>query len=64
VWWVFAAAFFLFGLFDVWKPLAPAKLRRLPGGFGVVADDVIAGITSCAVLQLGLWGLRSAGIVH
>lgn len=58
---VFFAAFVLFRIFDVWKPLGAHQAQRLPGGLGVVADDVIAGLTSCVALQLGLWGARSAG---
>lgn len=49
---VFFAAFVLFRIFDVWKPLGAHQAQRLPGGFGVVADDLIAGLTSCAALQL------------
>ena len=58
----FGAAFVLFRIIDVWKPLGAHQAQALPGGFGVVADDVIAGLTSCAVLHLGLWGLARAGV--
>jgi phosphatidylglycerophosphatase A len=58
----FGAAFVLFRVFDVWKPLGAQQAQRLPGGLGVVADDVIAGLTSCATLQLALWGLGRAGV--
>ena len=58
----FAAAFFLFRLFDVWKPLGAREAQRLPGGVGVVADDVIAGLTACGVFHLAAWLLRRAGI--
>ncbi len=54
----FVAAFFLFRLFDIWKPLGAREVQRLPGGWGVVADDVIAGLTACGALQLGLFALR------
>lgn len=50
----FVAAFFLFRLFDIWKPLGAREIQRLPGGYGVMADDVIAGLTACAVLHAGL----------
>ena len=43
----FVASFVLFRIFDVWKPLGAHQAQRLPGGFGVVADDVIAGIVAC-----------------
>jgi len=61
-WTGYFAAFALFRLFDIWKPLGAREAQALPGGQGVVADDVIAGLTACAVLHLGLWGARSAGI--
>jgi phosphatidylglycerophosphatase A len=64
VWWMFAAAFVLFRIFDVWKPLGAREVQVLPGGYGVVADDVIAGITACGVLHLGLWGLARMGIAR
>ncbi len=47
----FVAAFVLFRIFDVWKPLGARQAQHLPGGWGIVADDVIAGIVSLAVLQ-------------
>lgn len=52
---VFVAAFFLFRVFDVWKPLGAHQAQALPGGWGVVADDVIAGLTTLGVLQGLLW---------
>ncbi len=50
-----AAAFFLFRIFDILKP-PPARWcqDRLPGGWGVVMDDVAAGIWANAVLQAAL----------
>jgi len=38
-----ALAFLLFRLFDVWKPFPIRELeRRIPGGMGVMIDDVAA----------------------
>jgi phosphatidylglycerophosphatase A len=48
---VFVAAFCLFRVFDIWKPLGAHQAQSLPGGWGVVADDVIAGATSLLALQ-------------
>ncbi|TBR23456.1 phosphatidylglycerophosphatase A [bacterium] len=39
-----AAAFVLFRLFDATKPPPCRRLEALPGGFGVVMDDVGAGV--------------------
>jgi phosphatidylglycerophosphatase A len=52
---VFAlAGFVLFRLFDVIKPPPARQLERVPGAWGVLLDDVMAGIYAHIVLQL-LW---------
>jgi phosphatidylglycerophosphatase A len=52
--------FVLFRFFDIVKPF-PARLcqDRLPGGYGVVLDDVVAGIYANIVLQvlIALFGI-------
>lgn len=47
------AGFVLFRLFDIWKPW-PVRVadRRIHGGFGVMLDDVLAGVYALVVLQL------------
>jgi phosphatidylglycerophosphatase A len=57
----FTAAFVLFRIFDVWKPLGAREIQRLPGGLGVVGDDVIAGLTACGVYHVGWWAARAMG---
>ena len=54
----FLAAFVLFRAFDVLKPLGAREIQRLPGGWGVVADDVVAGLTACGAFHLGVWALH------
>jgi phosphatidylglycerophosphatase A len=44
--------FFAFRVFDVVKPLGISKLQDLPGGFGVVADDLLAGVYVSLLGQL------------
>ena len=58
---VFVAAFFLFRLFDIWKPLGAYQAQSLPGGFGIVADDMIAGITTMLAIQGLLWAQGRVG---
>ncbi|BCD68418.1 phosphatidylglycerophosphatase A [Nitratiruptor sp. YY09-18] len=41
--WI-ALAFFFFRFFDIKKPSYIGKLDKLPGGFGVMADDLLAGV--------------------
>lgn len=57
----FMLAFLLFRIFDVWKPLGARQIQKLEGGKGVVADDVIAGLTACAVFHGGWWAVRALG---
>lgn len=49
-WKSFLAAFLLFRLFDVWKPPPVRQLEALQGGFGIVADDVMAGLYGAAAI--------------
>ncbi len=43
-WPFILAGFLLFRLFDIWKPYPIDDLQVLPGGLGVCADDIVAGI--------------------
>lgn len=45
-----AAAFVLFRLFDIVKPWPVRQAERLPGGWGIVADDALAGVYAAAAL--------------
>ncbi len=40
--WVLAGVFVLFRLFDIWKPWPVRGSQRLPGGWGVTVDDLLA----------------------
>jgi phosphatidylglycerophosphatase A len=46
-----AAAFVLFRVFDAFKPPPVPVFEKLPGGLGVVMDDVCAGVMSNLILQ-------------
>ena len=54
------AAFFLFRLFDIVKPPPARWCETLPGGLGVMADDIVAGIYANLVGQV-LWRLVLPG---
>jgi phosphatidylglycerophosphatase A len=55
-----AAGFVLFRVMDVFKPWPARDLERLPGGWGIVADDLAAGVYANLLLRVGLlvWPLR------
>ena len=59
--WLYTAmAFALFRLFDIWKPFGIRKMESIKGGWGVMMDDILAGVYGsmviilCRLLGLGL----------
>ncbi len=49
--------FILFRLFGIWKPLGVRRLEAVPGGWGVMLDDLLAGIYANLSLQVLLYFL-------
>lgn len=47
-----AAAFVLFRVLDILKPFPIRRFERLPGGWGIMADDLAAGVAGAALLNL------------
>jgi phosphatidylglycerophosphatase A len=47
--------FLLFRIFDVVKPFPAAQSERLPGGLGIMVDDVVAGVYAQLVLRALTW---------
>jgi phosphatidylglycerophosphatase A len=45
-------AFLFFRIFDIWKPLGIRKMESLYGGWGVMMDDILAGIYACIACHL------------
>jgi phosphatidylglycerophosphatase A len=52
-----AAAFLLFRAMDVLKPWPARQLEALPGGWGIVADDLMAGVYANLLLRVALQAL-------
>jgi phosphatidylglycerophosphatase A len=50
-WQALALGFLLFRVFDILKPYPAGALERLPGGVGIMADDLAAGIYANLALQ-------------
>ena len=53
-WATLLAGFFLFRFFDIVKVPPIQQSQRLKGGWGVVVDDILAGIFANITLQIGL----------
>ena len=45
----------LFRVFDMWKPAPVRQLEKVPGGAGIVLDDVMAGVYAALVLFAAGW---------
>ncbi len=46
-------AFILFRLFDIWKPYPIRRVEKLPGGWGIMTDDLVAGLYALAWINIG-----------
>ncbi len=58
-WKSWLLGFILFRVFDIWKPFPARRAESLHGGWGIMADDWIAGIYAGLVL----WGVQATGIL-
>ncbi|HJU43382.1 MAG TPA: phosphatidylglycerophosphatase A [Vicinamibacterales bacterium] len=52
--WGIVAAFLLFRIFDVIKPFPAGRLEHLPGGFGIMADDAMAGVYGQILMRMAI----------
>ncbi len=58
--WEILVAFGFFRIFDVLKPGIVAGLQRLPGGWGIVADDLLAAVYACLTGHAARWLFAAA----
>ena len=52
--WAFVSLV-LFRFFDIVKPLGVRKMEDLPGGTGIMADDILAGIYGAVIFALSMY---------
>jgi phosphatidylglycerophosphatase A len=57
---VLVCAFLLFRLFDIWKPFPARESQTLSGGFGVMVDDLVAGVYALVLVM----GARLLGMLR
>lgn len=58
-WLTALVGFAWFRLFDIWKPWPIRRFERLPGGWGIMADDLVAGAFAAVALQGTMWLVKS-----
>ncbi len=51
-WPIVITGFILHRIFDIAKPLGINRLQRLPGGWGIMADDIAAAIAGLILMQI------------
>ncbi|MCP5108096.1 MAG: phosphatidylglycerophosphatase A [bacterium] len=51
----YCAGFFLFRVFDILKPPPVSTAEKIPGGFGIMFDDIVAGLYALAILQIYIY---------
>lgn len=56
-WAVLGIAFVLFRIIDVWKPFPIRQSQRLPGGLGVMVDDILAAALANVLTRLAIHAL-------
>jgi len=44
--------FFLWRLFDIYKPFPAGKAESIPGGLGIMLDDIISAVYVCIIMNL------------
>lgn len=52
--WTFLAAFVAFRIFDIAKPWPIHRLERFPAGWGILCDDLLAGVYANVLAQIAL----------
>jgi phosphatidylglycerophosphatase A len=53
--WYALGALVLFRLFDIFKPLGIRRMESLPGGIGVMMDDILSGVYGFIILIVARW---------
>jgi phosphatidylglycerophosphatase A len=54
-WKYLLLGFILFRVFDIWKPWPVHLMEKLPGGWGIMADDWMAGVYAAILLRVAIY---------
>jgi len=55
IWAVAGMGFLIFRILDIAKPQPIRKLEKLPQGWGILADDLLAGVFGAVILHISVW---------
>lgn len=51
-WWLIIVSLALFRFFDIFKPLGIRKMEAFPGGWGMMADDILAALYAACIVEV------------
>jgi phosphatidylglycerophosphatase A len=60
-WPILVAGFVVFRVYDILKPFGIYRLQELPGGWGVMVDDLAAALATCGTLHALVWAWQRWG---
>ena len=55
IWMIAGLGFVIFRILDIAKPQPIRKLEKLPEGWGILADDLLAGVFGAVILHVSVW---------
>lgn len=58
-WPYIVMAVILFRIFDIWKPYPIQRVEKLPGGWGIMLDDLLGGIYANIWVQIGVFLVKT-----
>ncbi len=60
--WLLCAAFLVHRALDIWKPAPARQMQNIPGGAGIVLDDVVSSLYGLGVMHLLWWAAQGYGL--
>jgi phosphatidylglycerophosphatase A len=62
-WWLLAVGFLVHRVLDIWKPAPARQMQNIPGGPGIMLDDVVSSLYGLGVMHLIWWAVQRFGMV-
>ncbi len=60
--WLLCIAFLVHRALDIWKPTPARQMQNIPGGLGIMLDDVVSSLYGLGVMHLLWWAAQRYGL--
>ncbi|MBL7077647.1 MAG: phosphatidylglycerophosphatase A [Kiritimatiellae bacterium] len=60
--WLMCVAFLVHRALDIWKPAPARQMQNIPGGLGIVLDDVVSSLYGLGVMHAIWWAAQRYGL--